>query len=64
MFHLFPFTIAEPGSKNVTIEAFLEDPLHISMEHAKKNKEIWNMLSGLSGFPEPYLSGKATTYRR
>jgi predicted AAA+ superfamily ATPase len=64
MFHLFPFTIAELGSNNVKIEAFLENPLNISMEHAKKNKEIWNTLSDLSGFPEPYLSGKATTYRR
>jgi len=64
MFHLFPFTIAELGNRNIPIEAFLKDPLRISMEHAKKNKEIWNTLSGLSGFPEPYLSGKATTYRR
>lgn len=64
MFHLFPFTIAELGNRNIPIEAFLKDPLRISMEHAKKNKEIWDMLSGLSGFPEPYLSGKAATYRR
>ncbi|MBI5408829.1 MAG: ATP-binding protein [Nitrospirae bacterium] len=64
MFHLFPFTIAELGNRNIPIEVFLKDPLRISMEHAKKNKEIWDMLSGLSGFPEPYLSGKATTYRR
>jgi len=64
MFHLFPFTAAELGSRNITIDAFLKDPLHISMEHAKKNKETWNMLSVLSGFPEPYLSGKSATYRR
>ncbi len=64
MFHLFPFTIAEIGNRNISIEAFLKNPLHISMEQAKKNKEIWNTLSGLSGFPEPYLSGKAATYRR
>ena len=64
MFHLFPFTMAELGNRNIPIEAFLKDPLHINMERAKKNREIWNMLSGLSGFPEPYLSGKTTTYRR
>ncbi len=64
MFHLFPFTIAELGKRNIPIEAFLEDPLQIDMEQATKNKEIWNLLAGFSGFPEPYLSGKATTYRR
>jgi len=64
MFHLFPFTLAELANRNISIEPFLKDPLHISMEQAKRNKEIWNMLSTLSGFPEPYLSGKATTYRR
>ena len=64
MFHLFPFTIAELGNRNVPTEAFLKNPLLVSMEQTKKLKEIWNMLSSLSGFPEPYLSGKATTYRR
>ncbi len=64
MFHLFPFTIAELANRNSTIETFLTDPLHISMGQAKRNKEIWDMLSILSGFPEPYLSGRETTYRR
>jgi predicted AAA+ superfamily ATPase len=64
MFHLFPFTIAELGNRNITIEIFLKNPLHISMEYAKKHREIWNALSNLSGFPEPYLSRKAETYRR
>lgn len=64
MFHLFPFTMAELGNRNIPINAFLKNPLQINMEHAKKLKEIWNMLSSLSGFPEPYLSGKTTTYHR
>lgn len=64
MFHLFPFTIAELGNRNVPTEAFLKNPLLVSMEQTKKLREIWNMLSSLSGFPAPYLSGKATTYRR
>ncbi len=64
MFHLFPFTIAELGNRNISIEAFLKNPLQIGMERARKHKEIWNMLLNLSGFPEPYLSGKAATYRR
>jgi predicted AAA+ superfamily ATPase len=64
MFHLFPFTIAELGRVNISIEAFLSNPLYISMGQVKKHKEIWDMLSNLSGFPEPYLSEKAVTYRR
>lgn len=64
MFHLFPFTIAELGEGNITIKAFLRNPLHINMEQTGRLKEIWDKLEGLSGFPEPYLSGKATTYRR
>jgi predicted AAA+ superfamily ATPase len=64
MFHLFPFTIAELGARKITIEAFLKNPLYITMEYAKKHKEIWNALSNLSGFPEPYLSGRSGTYRR
>ena len=64
MFHLFPFTIAELGRRNISIEAFLKNPLYISMEYVKKHKEIWNALSNLSGFPEPYLSDRAATYKR
>ena len=64
MFHLFPFTIGELANRNIPIETFLKNPLHMSMEDAKKHKKIWDTLSDLSGFPEPYLSGKETTYRR
>ncbi len=64
MFHLFPFTIAELGKRNISIESFLKDPLQINMDDVERNKKIWNTLSTLSGFPEPYLSGKLTTYRR
>jgi len=34
------------------------------MEAAQDHKQIWSALSERSGFPEPYLGGKATTYRR
>ncbi len=64
LFHLWPFTLAELGKQQTTIDAFLDDPLQISMEHAGEFKEIWEGLSELSGFPEPYLSGRKTTYRR
>lgn len=64
LMHLFPFTIAELGKKGRSIRAFLNKPLEISTERSTGIKEKWNMLTALSGFPEPYLSGKTTTYRR
>ena len=64
LFHLWPFTVAELGKCNMDIKGFLKNPLRISMEKSKKLREIWLLLSNLSGFPEPYLSGRMTTYRR
>ncbi len=64
LFHLWPFTISELGRQNRTIVQFLKDPLRITMKKREKLKEIWDRLSVLSGFPEPYLSNKVTTYRR
>ena len=64
LFHLWPFTIAERGENNLTLNDFLNNPLHISMERKSELKEIWQQLSVLSGFPEPFLSGRMATYRR
>ena len=64
LFHLWPFTIAELGRCNIAIDAFLNDPLQISMERNDELRKIWSRLSELSGFPEPYLANRVTTYRR
>ena len=64
LFHLWPFTISELGEVNVTISSFLKDPFQICMKENLRHGKIWKKLSTLSGFPEPYLSGKETTYRR
>ena len=64
LFHLWPFTIAELGEKNLTIDDFLENPLQINMEGSENLKEKWARLSTLSGFPEPYLADRRATYRR
>ncbi|MBI4691459.1 MAG: ATP-binding protein [Nitrospirae bacterium] len=64
LFHLWPFTIAELAGQNTLIKDFLTNPLRISMEKSREFKKLWERLSVLSGFPEPYLSGKDTTYRR
>ena len=63
-FHLWPFTIAELGESRRTFEDFIHDPLSISMEKQEELKEIWLQLANISGFPEPFLSGRETAYRR
>jgi predicted AAA+ superfamily ATPase len=64
LFHLWPFTIAELGNTNRTHTEFMRNPLRISMKNYDRLREIWSALEDLSGFPEPYLSGRKTTYRR
>lgn len=63
-FHLWPFTIAELGNARKEIEVFLRDPLGVSMAGSEDLREKWKRLSALSGFPEPYLANRATTYCR
>jgi len=65
-FHLFPFTIAELGNSRQPWGSFLADPLTCRVDSARQEEltRIWQRLAVLSGFPEPYLSGRETTYRR
>ena len=63
LFTLWPFTLAELAHHQKPFEEFMNDPL--KMEVADRSTEkIWNRLSYLGGFPEPYLSGKETFYRK
>lgn len=64
MFHLWPFTVAELAEKPVLFDQFISDPLRVATERSLELKQIWENLSELSGFPEPYLSGKQATWRR
>jgi predicted AAA+ superfamily ATPase len=64
LFHLWPFTIAELGNARKEIDVFLKDPLGVSMAGSEDLREKWKRLSAFSGFPEPYLANRATTYRR
>lgn len=64
LFHLWPFTIAELTGGSKSIDDFLHHPLQVSMKGGKKLQTIWDNLSRFSGFPEPFLRGKATSYRR
>lgn len=64
LFHLWPFTIAELGGRNRGMNEFLKNPLQINMEGQKELREKWIGLSEFSGFPEPFLANRKTTYRR
>lgn len=64
LFHLFPFTLAELSGSKRTFADFLKDPLAITMKDSTVREGIWQHLASLSGFPEPFLSGRETTYRR
>jgi len=65
-FHLWPFTVAELGGRNRdhNLREFLERPLEVDMENRAALAEIWAGLSSFSGFPEPFLAGRSTAYRR
>jgi len=64
LLHLFPFTIAELFGISRAFADFVKNPLYISTKDGKKKKVAWRRLSLLSGFPEPFLSGRETNYRR
>lgn len=64
LFNLWPFTIGELSGSSRTVEEFLANPLGIDMEREAEFQEKWGVLEQLSGFPEPYLSGKTASYRR
>ena len=64
IFHLSPLTISELCNRNLQMDDFLSNPLYIGMERSAELKEIWEALSNLSGFPEPYAAGREMRYRR
>ena len=43
---------------------FRRAPLHVSLERRNELRAVWDRLETLSGFPEPYLGGRAAAYRR
>ena len=64
LFHLFPFTISELSGAKRDFADFLKNPLALSMKDSKVREGIWRQLAMLSGFPEPFLSGREKSYRR
>ena len=64
LFHLWPFTLAELAEKRYELEYFLAHPLTIVEKEKTACKNIWQQLFRVSGFPEPFLSGRERSYRR
>ncbi len=64
IFHLWPFTLAELADGGRAFEDFRMRPLEIQFEKNDERKEIWSALEQFSGFPEPFLTTKETSYRR
>jgi predicted AAA+ superfamily ATPase len=64
LFHLWPLTLAELGGRQRPLDAFLEDPLQVAESQGEDLRIVWERLLAVSGFPEPYLAAKTTTWRR
>jgi len=63
LYHLFPLAINELGDRRLALADFLKNPADLP-ENAKNTWELWKSLEKLSGFPEPFLKGEETFYRR
>jgi len=63
-FHLWPFTIAELGAKNCSQETFFDHLLDVDLTEDNRLHALWDQLANHSGFPEPFLAAKPTTWRR
>jgi hypothetical protein len=64
MFNLWPFTAGELGGSERSLTDFFSNPLSVSLDLSGKLEELWGLLETLSGFPEPFLSGRIASYRR
>jgi uncharacterized protein len=63
-FRLWPLTLGELHGQGNTVPQFRDDPLRLyQTDHAACQATLQRLMA-LSGFPEPYLAGKETTYRR
>ncbi len=63
--HLFPFTAAELSRSKMDIKQFLTNPFSgMDFPDAAYSDSVWKELFNLGGFPEPFLSGKESAWRR
>lgn len=65
MMHLWPLTLAELHGTAVPFADFRREPARPHTDGRLADAQsTWDRLARYSGFPEPYLAGRDTTYRR
>jgi predicted AAA+ superfamily ATPase len=64
LFYLWPFTLAELGGKSFPFKDFIENPLLLNDREPPSIRAAWRTLEVVGGFPEPFLSGSQTHFRR
>lgn len=64
LFHLWPFTLGELFEAGRSMADFKSSLLDVTTDRNAELKGIWSSLEKFSGFPEPYLTGRVTSYRR
>ncbi len=62
--HLWPLTLAELHSTNRDFRSFMADPLELCTIESTEILSTWQHLADFSGFPEPFLAARKTTYNR
>jgi uncharacterized protein len=62
LFHLWPLTLGELANRKTDFDAFWANPLEIPEEHSG-DRETWQTLDRLSGFPDPFTRGTERFYR-
>ncbi len=63
-FRLWPFTLGELHGEQTSLARFLKDPLRLPGSDEAACRASLATLMAFSGFPEPYLAARPTTYRR
>ena len=64
MLHLWPLTLAELHGAGAAFPDFRREPARPHIGPVADIQSSWDRLARYSGFPEPYLAAKDTTYRR
>lgn len=64
MMHLWPLTLAELHGGTVAFPDFRREPARAHTGPSAAVQSTWDRLARYSGFPEPYLAARDTTYRR
>ena len=63
-FQIWPLTIGELGKANQEMNAFLRDPLVVSLSAGRKLAATWERWRHSVAFRSLYLNGRAASYRR